>query len=263
MQKKFVIFIIPIFHPKKDQLHKLLMEIENYPTIIINNDSKVLEKFSVSQTINNPENIGFAGAVNQGIKIANVSQYEWYIILNQDLELNNTSILELLARLIKAKPGLYGPFGGEFDNRRWTTIINERVTSDREVDYISGSCIAIHKDVVNKIGDFYEPYFMYYEDADLCVRAKMSGFPVVQYKISGITHSHKNILSQHMNLYEYYLCRNHLLFIFRQAPFNIKIYEIIRLPKTYLSYLRANESGAIKGVVDYFKGKFGMSKEIL
>ena len=97
--------------------------------------------------------------------------------------------------------------------------------------------MAIHKRVIEKIGYFYEPYFMYYEDADLCVRAKNAGFPLKKLNGAGIEHSDRPVWGKGSRIHEYYLARNHLWFVWRLAPWNVKLYELIRLPKTLLEFL--------------------------
>ena len=39
-------------------------------------------------------------------------------------------------------------------------------------DYVSGCCLAISWDLINKLNGFNESFNMYSEDVDLCIRAK-------------------------------------------------------------------------------------------
>jgi GT2 family glycosyltransferase len=50
--------------------------------------------------------------------------------------------------------------------------------SPRQVDWVSGACLAIRRDVVDKIGHLDERFFMYFEDADLCRRTREAGWSV-------------------------------------------------------------------------------------
>jgi glycosyltransferase involved in cell wall biosynthesis len=56
------------------------------------------------------------------------------------------------------------------------------------VDWVSGAAAVIRRDAVEQIGYFDERFFMYWEDADLCQRMKVSGWDVVYYTGSRVTH---------------------------------------------------------------------------
>ena len=45
----------------------------------------------------------------------------------------------------------------------------------RRVDWISGACFAIRRDLFDRIGGFNEDYYMYLEEIDLCTRARAAG----------------------------------------------------------------------------------------
>ena len=46
------------------------------------------------------------------------------------------------------------------------------------VDYVTGCCMLIRRQVFERIGLFDSRYFMYFEDADFCRRARYAGFTV-------------------------------------------------------------------------------------
>jgi len=50
-----------------------------------------------------------------------------------------------------------------------------------EVDWVSGGCMMIKRQVFEKIGYFNEEYFMYFEDVEFCFRARYAGFKTVIY----------------------------------------------------------------------------------
>ena len=45
-----------------------------------------------------------------------------------------------------------------------------------EVDWLSGACFLVKKEIFDASGGFDEDYFMYSEDTDLCLRLKRKGF---------------------------------------------------------------------------------------
>ncbi len=226
-------------------------------TVIFDNDASLAKNLSVDVlNVKNTKlsNLGYGGGINKRIREAIDKGYEWFIAMNQDLKVTKSGMEKFQKILEKSPPGIVGPFAGGLDPKRWTTIL-----PSKNVDYISGACMAIHRDVIEKIGFFYEPYFMYYEDADYSLRAKKAGFPLIHVPVAGIAHDDTPMLGKGSFLHEYYLARNHLLFVERQAPPAVRLYEYLRLPKTMAEGLRGNR-GAGAGVADYLLHRFGEKK---
>ncbi len=223
---------------------------------------------SVIAIDNSKKNLGFGGGANMGMRQAIERDAEWVVVLNQDIEMMKEEVKKLCERLRRLPPGIAGSLAGSLDKKRWTTILLERsLDSHRSLGmtrnvYISGSCMAIHKAVFEKIGYFYEPYFMYYEDADFCVRAKKAGFSLIHVPIAGISHNETTSLGRGSFLHQYYLARNHLLFVERIAPVAVKIHEAVRLPKTIWEHWKKGETGALMGIRDYFLRRFGEYKPL-
>lgn len=57
-----------------------------------------------------------------------------------------------------------------------TRAILESDTQPREVEVISGACMMIKREVLERINLFSEDYFMYCEDTDLCLKAIKYGY---------------------------------------------------------------------------------------
>ncbi len=207
MNKTNIWFIIVTYRPR-DQFGKLLGGLRGMPLAVVDNTEK---------------NLGYGRGANVGMKKAFDAGAKWAIVCNQDIELTRAGVLKFAKELERCEPGVVGPEAGSLDPKRWTTIL----PNNKNIDYISGSFIAIHRDVWEATGGFFEPYFMYYEDGDLCVRARRAGFELQQINIEGFRHE-----SHTSRVKEYYLARNHLLFVWRLAPIRVKLYELIRLPKT-------------------------------
>ena len=47
-----------------------------------------------------------------------------------------------------------------------------------EVDWVSGACMVVRRAVLEKISPLDERFFLYFEDADLCRRARETGWRV-------------------------------------------------------------------------------------
>lgn len=234
-------FIIVTYHPNPRILSALAKAIAGRQIGIIDNSKK---------------NLGYGGAANRDIQTASKDGGEWTVVMNQDLSSTKKGIEAFAKTLNASPPGIVGPFAGGLEDRRWTTILPSNHT-----DYISGACMAIHRDVIEKIGYFYEPYFIYYEDVDYCIRAKRAGFPLTHAPITDIRHDDNLSLGKGSFLHQYYLARNHLLFVERNAPLRVELLEVLRILKTVQEHRKRREFGALHGIRDYFLRKFGPLKQ--
>jgi len=151
------------------------------------------------KVIFNKKNLGFAKAVNQGIKQA---KYDYLIVMNNDLKLEK-NWLQIMEKAIKRwskkeKIGAY--FGKVLDwegkrlesaglvyfssgkafNRGNGEPIKKRKYNQEEVIWGgSASVIVYRKEALKKVGLFDPLFFAYLEDVDLALRLNASGFKTV------------------------------------------------------------------------------------
>ena len=83
-------------------------------------------------------------------------------------------------------------FGLWRPDNRWTRAY--RLTdwdhaSEREVDWVSGGCLAVRRSAFDQVGGFDPAYFMFVEDVDLCARLGAAGWKVVFTPIAEVVHS--------------------------------------------------------------------------
>jgi hypothetical protein len=148
------------------------------------------------QLVASPRNLGFAGGMNLGIEWALAQGAEWILALNNDTELAPDMIpglLEAAGRLPAA--GILGPAIYYHDrpqkvwrlgDREMRWLPATRQVSPRQadgaspvrVDYVTGCAMLIRRAVFDAIGLLDARYFMYFEDADYCRRARAAGFEV-------------------------------------------------------------------------------------
>jgi GT2 family glycosyltransferase len=60
--------------------------------------------------------------------------------------------------------------------------------ADREVDWVAGASMMLRAEMLEEIGLFDETFFLYFEETDLCRRAKRAGWPVVYVRDSQVAH---------------------------------------------------------------------------
>jgi GT2 family glycosyltransferase len=275
-----MIFIMLIYNSSQEIVHNIIDLLSNKKIILVENSENEQKKINncfISKIKNNvlspseryqnlnstihliqpTHNTGYSGGMNLGMKKAEEDGHEWFILMNDDIDLTKKGVETFESELAHLPPGIYGPETGIFDKKRWTTILN----NTENCDYVSGSFIAIHSSVYAKTKGFDEHYFMYYEDADICVRAKKIGFPVKRLAVDGIHHSPVT-KNQRSNLKEYYLARNHLYFVFHTGPWMVKIHEAARLPKTMFEHYKQKNRYALMGIIDALMGKKGQRSDI-
>jgi GT2 family glycosyltransferase len=193
--------------------------------------------------INNEKNYGFAGGNNIAADFAlKYFNPEYILLINNDVIVEKQFLTELVnVAESDKKIGIVGPkiyyenFRGRSDiiNFAGEDIViwkakgirygydkndNGQYDKIREVDKIDGACMLIKKQVVKSIGLFDPNFFAYWEETDLCIRAKNAGFKVVYAPMSRIWHKIASSTGGfYSNKRTYLMTRNRFLFIKRNA----------------------------------------------
>lgn len=266
----------------------------------INNTVKIIKKIQDSkdsklqlELIENKENLGFGVASNIGIKKALQHKADYVLLLNPDTTVQKDFLKPLLQVIKRPEIGICGPkilffssprrrlfgdsrsvlgriwsAGGEIDQKRYSGGLigygekdEGQYSKEKEVDYISGTCMLVKSIVFEKIGFLNEDYFLYYEDAEFCLRARRAGFKVVYVPSSVIYHYGSYTTGRGSQMMQYYLARNRLYFLEKNAPFTIRLREMVRMPKTIWEHLNRKERAALLGIRDYLFRKRGIKEE--
>lgn len=177
----------------------------NSELIIVDNNSDNKPQYPNSKIILNKTNLGFARAVNQGLKIASG---KYILLLNPDTEINS-EILGKMIEFYETHPdaGIVAPklIGKEVQKsvRKFPTVIGafkEYILGQKGeydfylpaktciVDVVVGACVLIKKDLLDKLDGLSEKYFLYYEDIDLCKRVKKAGYKVYYFPQISVYH---------------------------------------------------------------------------
>lgn len=213
LEKLPVISLIFVNYNSSSYLAKALESIARYEDparyeiIIVNNDiqeKEVVEKLGLgyqARVIQSEGNVGFAKAVNQGVRVTTTSLVG---LLNPDI-LWVQKQLEQIERYLSREDSLVGLslFDGEgkreeygFGKRVhfWRLIENHLfgatsvVSGKKQVDWISGGALFFRRETFEKLGGFDERYFLYYEDVDFCERARQVGYPAYVYEDLKVIH---------------------------------------------------------------------------
>jgi len=242
---KVFIIILHFGNPKNtEECLKSLesLEYDNFETVVIDNTK---------------ENRGFAGGNNIGIKQALEKGADYILFLNNDTVVEPSFLKELVkAGESNKKIGILGPIGGKIN---WLYTKGIHVTKD--VDYISGACMLVKREVIEKIGLMLEQYFLYFEDVEWCLKTRKVGYKCVLVPEAKIWHKVSSSTQAESFSYIYYHFRNGLLLARRNAPFFIKLLAYFVSFLVYIKQLIKSSSKwtkAIKmGIKDFYKGRFG------
>lgn len=86
----------------------------------------------------------------------------------------------------------HGLFGLWWPRNRWTRayrLTDWDHTSERDVDWLSGCCLAVRRTAFEAVGGFDPAYFMFVEDVDLCARLGEAGWRVVFAPVAEVVHA--------------------------------------------------------------------------
>ncbi len=194
-----------------DCLASIELHAEGHRVIVVDNASEdktveVAQAASFVTLIRAESNEGFSKGNNRALRTA---ETEFALVLNPDARLTSSTIPQLLTAADRQPEAVaLGPrtvyedgrpqvsFGpdlsllAEFRQRKLVkgvkageagALAEWRVAtqSERDVDWISGSCMLLRMSAARDVGFFDERYFLYEEDADLCLRLRKAGRKVM------------------------------------------------------------------------------------
>ena len=124
-------------------------------------------------------------------------------------------------------------------------------------DFITGSCMLVKRDVLDTVGFFDSKLFMYWEDADWCIRGRNKGYISVTSPDSMIYHKDGGSSSNDFRLY--YHTRNRVYLMRKNSGnsrvyYHFLIYIVLYVFKTsFMEFVHGNFSTSkvfIKGLFD-------------
>lgn len=226
---------------------------------LIDNDSKdgsseLLEKEFADKVnyYNTGYNGGYTGGNNFGIFKAIELQCDYILILNNDLEIENFSLmLDNIEKIFKSNEQI-GILGFEIFNQQSKKRLKSGSNSDKlfnkllniestHIDLGDGKSISTQRSVcgcaicfrttcINEIGVFDESFFMYAEEHDICLRAIKSEWKVVKIEDKNVRIC-RNIDPVSANQLIWYYGTRNIFCVYRKNLnfFNKYIFSLIQL----------------------------------
>jgi len=193
-----------------------------YEVIVVDNDSRddsverIVAKFPKVILVPSDRNLGFSGGNNLAMEHA---KYEILLLLNSDTEVHENALVNLQQFFLRQKNAAavggknYSSDGSvQYSIRYFPRLLNalsesfflhrffsgalfgecekrlQLYESEHEVEWVSGSYLAVRRQWYEKVGGLDSGFFMYSEDTDWCYRIKQHGGSVWYCPESTITH---------------------------------------------------------------------------
>jgi GT2 family glycosyltransferase len=180
------------------------------------------------------ENLGFARGNNVGIR---VSSGDIVVLLNNDT-VPSPAFIERIVGPIEKNPSIGAVAGTMLFSNDPSRVASAGIDvfrnglaldvsagcdwrdlpEDQEVFGASGGAAAIRRDVLNDVGLFAEPFFLYLEDADLAWRMRLRGHHTATSSGAWVHHVYSASAGEGSPLKDYYLSRNRIWTLIRCWP---------------------------------------------
>jgi len=221
----------------------------NYPNFMVflidNGSTLALEEFldkeeSGVQIIRSNENLGFSGGCNIGIRASIEAECDFVWLLNNDTTVHPDALMYLVKKaevqplagiigstileqedknVINHMGGRINPFVGRcFHLEQGKKYSEFRSAGIATPSYVTGCSLLARVAMAEEVGLLDEGYFLYWEDADWCVRARRHGWGIAIADDSLVYHAGSGSLGSMSILKGYFLARNSIRFILKFYP---------------------------------------------
>lgn len=257
----FTIYLLDNGSKNPWEFLKLQEKYKNNSKIILNKSEKNLwftwgNNFNITKTLKN-------------------QQAEYILLLNNDCKVEKDFLQNFIDQVQKIeKVGIFGPIIKGYDEsiqaigsniNLWTGSSKRIKQLEKEyqtVDYVTGSCMLISREVIEKIWILDDQFFAYWEESDFALRAKKANYQTFALNVDWIYHKEESANRKDKPYYTYLMFRNRILFLKKHANwvqyvfsyFILLAYLIVIFPR-YFGI--KNYQRAWKGIKDGIQGKWG------
>ena len=173
-----------------------------------------------------PENFGYAGGMNAGLRFWRERGGEDPVLLvTPDARVQPGTVARLLEALDSTPDaGIVGPLVVHSRETGWVSaggvvrpsrvqsapLHEPRSDQPHDVDWIDGCCMVLRASALRDVDGFDDRFFIYFEETDLCTRARQAGWRVRLVPDAEI--DHPKAPGTLPPYYFYYMVRNRYLF---------------------------------------------------
>lgn len=260
------------------------IEYDNYKIIIVDNcstdNSVEIIRNSLYEKcilIESKYNRGFSSGNNIGINEAIKLGTDYILLLNNDTEVEpdfinkmietyeqteNVGIVTCKMKYFDNKEYIW--FGGGYFNEKNLRINHEKFRLKdnfndkiREITFATGCCMLMSTKIIKEVGLLSEDYFMYFEDADYCIRVMEKKYKIIYNPEATIYHKVGAASGgEESELYLKWMTRNQLIF---NNKFKYKISNLGYMKVTLNVYIKS----ILKSIIYLIKGKIKKSIAII
>jgi GT2 family glycosyltransferase len=217
---------------------------KNWRIILVDQNSNdgtpqaVRTKYPWVCLIENPVNDGFTGGNNLGLRKALEVSTDYLFLLNNDTIVEAGLLEKLVAPMeLDRKIGIIGPTmlyydqpdiiwwaGSHIDWRGRPHHHGEGQSMDaldmrmRETGFVCGCGMLIRRAILEQLGLLDDRFFIYYEEADLCARARRADWKIIYLPTAKLWHKISRVLKMVGNDFGiYHSQRNRLLYLWKNG----------------------------------------------
>jgi len=258
-----LVYIIVLNYNGRDWLGNCLESLfkSDYPHFkiaVVDNASQddsvdfIRTNFPAAEIIANPNNLGFTGGMNIGIRRALASRAEYAFLVNEDSKFEAGCLGELVeVARANQQIGLLVPVQFKYGSNslhvvfgRWLRarlgpkaahLLENQAERWYEVQDASGAAMLVNLQAIRVVGLLDPLYFIYFEESDLCRRMIFHGFKIGLCSRAHFWHQeHLDARWKTM-----FLGRSHLIFLLKD-PFRAPLINLGRALVTLLRNLLEN-----------------------
>lgn len=268
----------------------LRVDYPNYKILVVDNGSvdnspeNLRKAFPHVEMLSNPRNYGFTEGNNIGIRHALLENCDFIMLLNNDTIVEPDFLSIMVNETVKFNTiGIASPkimnymepkkiwfAGGSFIpiirkpcHLRYNAIDDNQMSSVSDIEWASGCCMLMSRNMIQAIGLLDKDYFNNYEDVDYCVRAKKKGYRIIIAPEAKIYHKFAASMGGKASpFYTYFRTRNNLLFFKKTKQWlpliiNAAIFPIYSLYESLKNKQFGSIYATFLGIWDFLIEKYG------
>ena len=221
--------------------------------------------------LRSPENLGYAGGANLGIRRALARGADTVLLLNNDARLQPGATAAARAVLQAGDVAVVGPKVLTREDPRRLWLAWGRITwrqslvalcgadtpdgpewnAQRDVEWIAGCAMWLSAAALARVGLLDEAFFAYHEEVDWCTRARRAGLRVVYCPGAVVTHTGRGTAGSErsVRVRTYFAARNTILFARKHAGaaqwLKLAAFLGVSLPLQLLWHLPQGDAGRV------------------
>lgn len=225
------------------------------------------------------ENGGFSSGNNIALRYIMRHDSDCFVwLLNPDMVIEKNSLTELNCCANLKKSRIFGTIHKDYNNPSKTILyggwkvfpkmgIVRPIISDRNtmnIDFISGGSLFTHIKNFIEVGLLPEEYFLYWEEADWCEKAKRMGKILNVCDKSICYDKGSTSIGSNSKLAEYLYCYNSLVYSKKYYKNSLTVVFFLSLKGIKRFIFSNKNTGIVFGaIVDFYKGKrkYGNKKD--